>query len=66
MNVKKIRIKERLKEIGKSQGWLASYSGLKKEYVSSLATGRIKNPHLLTLIKISRALRCSIEDIWII
>ena len=59
-----LRLKERRKELGMTQGQLALKAGLAKGYVSDLETGRRNNPSLVTMKKIAKALKCKIGDIF--
>lgn len=59
-----LKLKERRKELGMTQGQLALKTGLAKGYVSDLETGRRNNPSLVTMKKIAKALKCKIGDIF--
>jgi len=57
------KITEKLSEIKKSQGWLARQSGLADSYVNRICRGFI-DPRISTAFKITKALKCQIEDLW--
>ncbi len=59
-----LKLKERRKELGMTQGQLALKTGLAKGYISDLETGRRNNPSLAVMEKIAKALKCKIGDIF--
>ena len=56
-------IKKRLEKLGRSQGWLSRTSGLSTHHINKIVNGRI-TPNLETAFKISKALRCLVDDLW--
>lgn len=50
--------------IGKNQKWLAEKCGIKSTHVSKICNGKIKNPDIKTLRKISQVLEIEISDLY--
>ncbi len=59
----KNKIKKRLEKLERSQGWLSRTTGLSRQHVNKIANNRI-TPNLETAFKISKALRCRVDDLW--
>jgi transcriptional regulator with XRE-family HTH domain len=57
-------IGERLKEMGKSQSWLARKSGLSRAEISALVNQKISDPSIQTVIAVRRALHCPLERLF--
>ena len=60
-----VKIKERLDELGKSQGWLARATRKRSSYINRLANGKIENPRLSICLHISEILNCTVNDLWV-
>jgi len=58
------KIKTRLKELGKSQTWLAIETKLALPFINSIVKDKILAPKISTGLKISHALGVSIESLW--
>ena len=58
------QIKSRLKEMGKSQTWLAIETKLALPYINNIVNDKITAPKITTAIKISRAMNMPIESLW--
>jgi transcriptional regulator with XRE-family HTH domain len=58
------KIKLRLKELGKSQTWLAIESGMTLPYINNVIKNKVAFPRIDTGFKISHALGVSIESLW--
>lgn len=56
-------IGEKLKERGKTQGWLANETGLSKGTIRDLVNQKTI-PKISTAVKIIRALNCKIEELF--
>jgi len=53
----------KLKEMGKTQSWLAQEAGLSKSAISDLV-GQKTSPSTLTAVKIAKASGCSVEELF--
>lgn len=56
-------LKQRLKEIRRNQQWLSDITGIAKSQISEYANDNRKMS-LPTLMTISRALKCSMDDLY--
>lgn len=54
-------IRSRLKEMGKSQYWLAKQLSMDPPHLTSIIQGKIKCPDMKTLLKLSAALAIPLE-----
>lgn len=61
----KVLIRERLREMGKSVGWLADQIGRGGPQVSKIARG-VTIPGLALAYEIAAALHSTIESLWVI
>jgi len=59
------KIRERLEEISRSQGWLAEQTGYTTEYINRIINGKVKNPGIEACKKIAKALGKLIEELFI-
>lgn len=59
----KVRIEELRKERGLSKKKLSKLSGLGRSTITELELGYRDNPTCITLIKLSKALQCSIDEL---
>lgn len=59
----KLRIKELRIKKGLSNNKLSQYSGVSRTYLRELEEGTHDNPTVLILLKLSRTLECSIDDL---
>lgn len=57
-----LRLKECRTKANLSQGDLAKLTGLTQAFLSELESGK-KNPSLETLVKVSDALGCTVDDL---
>jgi len=57
-------IKSKLKELGKSQTWLAIETKLALPYINNIVNDKIIAPKITTAIKISRVMDMPIESLW--
>jgi len=62
----KTRIKEQRIKIGMSQDQLAEKSGVARTIISQLETGQRTVTTTETMLKIARALDCSVADIFLL
>jgi len=60
----KCLVKERLQEIGKSQGWLSQKIGIQRTYLNKICNAK-SIPLVSTTDKIAKALGVPIEFLWI-
>lgn len=51
-------------EKGWSQQQLSKYSGVKQQMISSIENNQLSNPSIQTALRISSALKVSVEDIF--
>lgn len=58
------KIKAARKKIGMTQEQLGEKTGLTKDYIGALERGKMKNPSLKTMKKLSEALDILIEDFF--
>lgn len=58
-------IKERLKELGKDQGWLAEETGIRRDYLNKIINKKVRRPCLWDALKISLVLSIPAELLWI-
>lgn len=58
------KISDRRKSMGLTQEELAERSGVSRAILSGLESGRIKVTTTQTLIRIAKALNCSVTDIF--
>lgn len=59
----KNRIEEILARMGKTKYWLAKVSGIQAPYITKLCSGKI-DPRISTCRLISKALGCTIDELW--
>jgi len=59
------KIRERLVEIGRSQGWLARQTGYSTEYINRIVNGKLKNPGIEACKKIAKILGRMVEELWV-
>ena len=59
----KILLKSMRKRRGWSQGELSVRSGIPQPMISEIERNIVQNPGVLTLYKLTTALRCSIDDL---
>lgn len=59
----KVRIEELRKERGLSKKKLSKLSGLARSTITELELGYRVNPTCITLIKLSKALQCGIDEL---
>jgi len=59
------RIRKRRIELGWSQVYLAKVSGLTRVYICYLENGRIKNPSMNTVKKLSHCLGLKLGPLWV-
>ena len=49
---------------GMTQLQLSLLSGVPQQTISAIESGDRKNPGILTMLMIARALECSVEELW--
>lgn len=59
----KVRIEELRKEKGMSKNQLSKLSGLGRSTITEIELGYRENPTCITLIKLAKALQCSIDEL---
>lgn len=57
--VAKVRIAK-----GMTQLQLSLISGVPQQTISAIESGERKNPGILTMLKIAKALECTVDDLW--
>lgn len=61
IGLKAMRIKR-----GMNQAELAARSGVPQPMICEIETGKVKNPTIATLYKLTLALRCSVDDLIVV
>ena len=56
-------IKEKLRLMGKSQGWLSQRTGIGRVHLNKIVLEHV-TPLLPTAMKISNALKCAVEELF--
>jgi len=59
------KIKQRLKEMGKSQGWLARETGFSREYINKIISGKVSNPGIKNCKKIAKVLGRFADELFV-
>lgn len=59
----RVRVEELRKERGLSKSKLSKLSGLGRSTITEIETGSRENPTCITLIKLSKALNCAIDEL---
>ena len=59
----KVILQDMIQRRGWSQTELSQRSGVPQPMISDIANGNVKNPRLMTIYKLAKALRCMIEDL---
>jgi len=57
-------LKQKLKVMGKSLGWLSKEAKISRHHLSNIANNKCL-PRIDTAYKIAKAMGCNIENIWI-
>lgn len=60
----RIRIKDLRVQAHLTQSDLATRSGLTRATISNLESGRVQNANATTLLRLARALGCTIDDLF--
>ncbi|NPV52249.1 MAG: helix-turn-helix domain-containing protein [Firmicutes bacterium] len=58
------RIRERREALGMSQGELGRFLGYSHRTISMLELGQLRDPRVSVALKLAKALKCSVEDIF--
>jgi len=64
LKIKKVRIKEILRQQGRTQKWLAEQTGYTNVYISMLANKK-SLPSLPVAYKVAKALGVKISEVWV-
>ncbi|WP_112432241.1 helix-turn-helix domain-containing protein [Thermogemmatispora tikiterensis] len=59
----RLRVKEVIKNQGKTVGWVARKAGLSHSVVRRMVKDPNYTPQASTLLKVARVLKCSLEDL---
>lgn len=59
----KILLEEYRKKRRLNQRELSDLSGVPQPMISEIETGSVKNPTVLTMAKLAKALRCTVDDL---
>ena len=59
----KILLEEYRKKRRLNQRELSDLSGVPQPMISEIETASVKNPTVFTLVKLARALRCTVDDL---
>ncbi|GER84255.1 hypothetical protein KTAU_28910 [Thermogemmatispora aurantia] len=60
----RLRVKDVLKDQGKTIGWVARKAGLSHSVVRRMVKDPNYEPQASTLLKVARVLKCHVEDLF--